>query len=101
MNRSLNAIILILMLTFKVSRLLGAMDKRGEVVEELEEVVKLYRERIVEEKAVEDSVEELEKGVVKLNRERLKLIEDETEDVTEESEVERLKERLTNYTSYS
>ena len=77
------------------------MDKRGEVVEELEEVVKLYRERIVEEKAVEDSVEELEKGVVKLNRERLKLIEDETEDVTEESEVERLKERLTNYTSYS
>ena len=77
------------------------MDRRGEVVEELEAVVKLYRERIVEEKAVEDSVEELEKGVVKLNRERLKLIVDETEDVTEESEVERLKERLTNYTSYS
>ena len=43
----------------KVSRLLGAMDKRDEVVEELEAVVKLYREKMVEEKAVEDSEEEL------------------------------------------
>merc|ERR1719397_1328287 len=56
----------------QVSRLLVAMGKRGEVVKELEEVVKLYRERIVEEKAVEDSVEEELEGVVKLHRERLK-----------------------------
>merc|ERR1712228_1081188 len=70
----------------QVSRLLGAMGKRGEVVEELEEVVKFYRERLIEEKAVEDSVkEELEEGVVKLHRERLKLIEEEREGVAEDS----------------
>ena len=67
----------------KVSSLLGAMDKRGEVVEELEAVVKLYRERILEEeKAVEDSVEEIE-GVFKLHRERIKLLEEETEESSE------------------
>ena len=78
------------------------MDKRGEVVEELEEVVKFYRERLIEEKAVEDSVkEELEEGVVKLHRERLKLIEKEREDIAEDSEIERLKQRLANDTSCS
>ena len=76
--------ILILMLTSKVSRLLGAMDKRGEVVEELEAVVKLYRERIKlkEEEAREDSVEEKFEDVVKLYRERIieeKAVEDSAE----------------------
>jgi len=86
----------------QVSRLLGAMGKRGEVVEELEAVVKLYRERLLEEKVVEDSVEEeLEEGVVKLHRERLKLIEEERQELTEDSEVERLKQRLANDLSYS
>ena len=89
-------------MTSKVSRLLGAMSKRGEVVEELEEVVKFYRERLIEEKAVEDSVkEELEEGVVKLHRERLKLIEKEREDIAEDSEIERLKQRFANDMSYS
>ena len=60
----------------QVSRLLGAMDKRDEVVEELEAVVKLYREKMVEEKAVEDSVEEL-------YGERIKLFEEETEEGSE------------------
>ena len=41
------------------------MGKRGEVVEELEEVVKFYRERLLEEKAVEDSVEEELEGAAK------------------------------------
>ena len=52
-------------------------------MEELEAVVKLYRERILEEeKAVEDSVEEIE-GVFKLHRERIKLLEEETEESSE------------------
>lgn len=60
----------------QVSRLLGAMDKRDEVVEELEAVVKLYREKMVEEKAVEDSVEEL-------YGEGIKLFKEETEEGSE------------------
>ena len=64
------------MLPTQVSRLLGAMDKRDEVVEELEAVVKLYREKMVEEKAVEDSVEEL-------YGEGIKLFKEETEEGSE------------------
>lgn len=52
------------------------MDKRDEVVEELEAVVKLYREKMVEETAVEDSEEEL-------YSERIKLLEEETEEGSE------------------
>ena len=40
------AVILILILISKVGRLLGAMDKRDEVVKELEALVNHYRENI-------------------------------------------------------
>ena len=77
------------------------MGRRGEVVEELEAVVKFYRERLIEEKAVEDSVKEELEGVAKLHRERLKLIEKEREDIAEDSEIERLKQKFANDMSYS
>ena len=54
------AVILILMLISKVGRLLGAMDKRDEVVKELEALVNHYRENI-EMLEEEETVESLYK----------------------------------------
>ena len=62
------AVILILMLISKVGRLLGAMDKRDELVEELEALVNHYRENI--EMLEEETVDNLYKENIDMKEEQ-------------------------------
>ena len=62
-------VILILMLISKVGRLLGAMDKRDEVVEELEALVNHYRENI-EMLEEEETVDNLYKENIDMKEEQ-------------------------------
>ena len=91
------------MLMSKVSRLLGAMDEKDEVVEELEAVVKVYRERLIEEKGVnvQDAVEEAEEGSETIVNTTIEKCPKKKWNVAEEdSNIERMKQ-LENDTSDS
>ena len=88
------------MLTSKVIRLLGAMDTREEVVEELEAVVKVYQDRLIEENGVslQHSVEGSETIVNQSSTKMEKCPQKKWNVAEEESDIERLKQRLANIT---